>query len=196
MKIIVISLPTAFPNEAITFLKLLKAGADYIHLRKPRTDLNIIRNILEDIPKKYHNKIKLHYYSELLKEFPLVGFHHSSSSTYLDGMKTEQSKSFHSFREVSSNNIPYQYYFLSPIFPSISKKGYLPNYTLKEYKIFLENHPMNNCIALGGVSESNVLELKEIGFKGVALLGELWKDDKNTIEIVEKFVRIHNLINN
>ena len=152
MKTIVISSPTIFTNEAIILQKLIEKGATYIHIRKPNTDLFAVREILEKIPSVFHPKIKLHYYSELLQEFPLIGFHHSRNTHFDEKMLINQSKSFHSFKKIIANKAPYQYYFLSPIFPSISKEGYHPNYSLTECKRFLMAYPNNNCIALGGIS--------------------------------------------
>ena len=195
MKIIVISSPSPVSNEAFIFQKLIESGVDYIHIRKPGDALSIVRNLLINLPSVFHSKIKLHYYIELIKEFPLVGFHHSGASSFDRSIEKKQSKSFHSFEEVEQNTFPYEYFFLSPVFSSISKVNYQPNYSIDEFQSFLEFYQNKSCIALGGVSEANVKQLKEIGFSGVALLGTLWAEKDSDI-IIEKFVRIYRLIKN
>ncbi len=191
MKFIVISSPEPFENETVIFQQLLKVGVAMIHLRKPTTDLETVRAILKGIPTRYHSKIKLHYYTELLDEFPLIGYHHSSKTDFNEQFKNKQSKSFHSFEAIQSNKYDYEYFFLSPVFPSISKVGYLPNYTFKEFEIFLKT--TTNCIALGGICKQNIGQLQGLGFSGVALLGELWKEKPS--DVVAKFVEIRKELN-
>jgi thiamine-phosphate pyrophosphorylase len=79
------------------------------------------------------------------------------------------------------------------VFPSISKENYLPKYSFEEFRQFLCEHPQEKCIALGGVCENNIRQIQDLGFSGIALLGELWKE-KTLDKIINKFVRINKLI--
>jgi thiamine-phosphate pyrophosphorylase len=189
MKLVVISSPSAVPNEANILINLFKEGVDYIHIRKPKTKTITVRELLTSIPIAYHCQIKLHYYDKLLIDFPLIGFHHSSKSKFNSNLQIKQSKSFHSFEEVTTNNYPYEYFFLSPVFPSISKTNYNPTYSIAEFEEFIKTHQQQNCIALGGINQQNIIQLQTIGFKGAALLGELWSET-NADTIIEKFVLI------
>ena len=86
------------------------------------------------------------------------------------------------------------YVFLSPIFDSISKKGYKSAFSFRELKKCFDNKVFdNNVVALGGVTIRNISTLEQIGFSSCALLSELWqlpktmfispnKDEKGIIE--------------
>ena len=69
-----------------------------------------------------------------------------------------------------------KYAFLSPIFDSISKKGYQSGFSKEELIMHRDNGSIHQgVVALGGVSEDNLDEVAEMGFGGVAMLGDFWK---------------------
>lgn len=189
MKLIVISSPDFLLNEGLLLTDILKEGVDYLHIRKPNAEVEEVRQLLNVLPTQFHDKIKLHYFRELLSEYPLIGYHHSSQSTYDRLIEVSQSKSFHQFEEIESNQFPYDYCFLSPVFPSISKQGYSPTYSLDQIELFLAQQSNQQIIALGGVNEQNCKELKKRGFSGVAIMGTIW-NEKNTDSILKKIVSI------
>lgn len=189
MKLIVISSPVSLPNESLVLTMILKEGVDYLHIRKPEADLSLVRDLLDSIPNEFHSKIKLHYYQELLNDYPEIGFHHSSKTDFDSSINREQSKSFHTFEEVELSQYNYEYCFLSPVFPSISKQGYIPHYSLREFESFLKGYKNQRIVALGGVNEQNCKKIGQIGFAGVAVMGELW-NEKNTDSILKKIVSI------
>lgn len=56
---------------------------------------------------------------------------------------------------------------MSPIFSSISKKGY-------EGRGFDVNTINKRIIGMGGVTTENINEFTKLGFKGVGVLGGIW----------------------
>jgi len=74
------------------------------------------------------------------------------------------------------NKLPFtvEYAFLSPIFDSISKKGYISNFDLVDVKEGLKSSNIN-VVALGGVTVGHEEVLKNTGFCGMARLGDFWK---------------------
>lgn len=194
MKLAIITQPDFVNDEAIIINSLLALECDYVHIRKPHADKSEVAQLLGQIDERFHRQLKLHYHKDLLKEFPFLGFHHSGDSTYDEDIWFRQSKSFHSLEELQKSCASYEYGFVSPIYPSISKQGHLPKYALNEIKGFLECQEDFKCYALGGVTEKNVNEVENLGFDGAAFLGEIW-NQKNYDDIMEKFVRIKKTLN-
>ena len=63
------------------------------------------------------------------------------------------------------------YRFLSPVFDSISKPGYLSAFTEED----LRGHVDADTFALGGVTPDKLELLEQLGFGGAAMLGAAWK---------------------
>ena len=69
------------------------------------------------------------------------------------------------------------YCFLSPIFDSLSKKGYsaaFPAETLR--RAGSEGIIDRHVYALGGITPERLPQLQEWGFGGAAMLGYLWEE--------------------
>ena len=88
------------------------------------------------------------------------------------------------------------YVFLSPIFDSISKEGYASAFTSESIREAAEKGIIDKrVIALGGVDENNLLQVKDFGFGGAAILGGLWNkfdpaSDYNYQELIAHFRKI------
>lgn len=185
MKLIVISSPINIESEYETILLLFKADLKYFHLRKPNLSLREFEYFLDRIPKQYLNRVIIHQYHGLIENYSLKGVHYTKYSTdfkYLDlKYKIHRSKSYHSLQEIQENSFDYNYVFLSPIYPSISKSGYQNNFDFDRIKAFLKNRTkIPEIIALGGINTDRIAEVKQIGFDGVAILGTIWQE--NTVE--------------
>jgi thiamine-phosphate pyrophosphorylase len=74
----------------------------------------------------------------------------------------------------------FEYAFLSPIFPSISKEGYTSKTDWFEAVKNRSNHTIK-LIALGGIESKNAELALENGFDNIALLGTIWNQN-NPIE--------------
>ena len=85
------------------------------------------------------------------------------------------SVSCHSLEELSAHKAKFDYLFLSPIFDSISKKGYSGRFTREELLEARDNGLIDKkIIALGGITAGNIPIIRELGFGGVAVLGSVW----------------------
>ena len=69
------------------------------------------------------------------------------------------------------------YLFLSPIFDSISKRGYLSQFSIESLQNAAEEGLIDGKVfALGGVTQAKLPLLHELGFGGAAMLGAAWQD--------------------
>lgn len=178
-KLLVITWPDFFPGEAEILIRLFQAGLSRLHLRKPAASQAELRALLTSLPAIYHPRIVLHDHFNLAAEPAfadhLGGLHlNRRNPAVLQGYAGGVSRSCHSLEEVAEKKA-FDYVFLSPIFPSLSKQGYgrgFPPTLLREAtRAGLIDE---RVIALGGISTATIPQLAETGFGGVAVLGALW----------------------
>lgn len=162
------------PREPQIITSLLRYGWTYVHLRHPDASLRDIQNIIEAIPQKYHSRIKLHGHFELVHSFNLGGLHlNSRCPTPPVGYSDKLSRSCHTPQELSQAT-GLEYATLSPVYPSISKPGYLPVLTTDQIISALAEAKVP-VVALGGVTPDKESELMHMGFAGYACLGSVWQ---------------------
>lgn len=175
--IIAVTRPDFFPGEAERINNLFALYQDmYIHVRKPFASYGETERLIRQIDPQFHNRLKMHDYFELTNSYNLGGIHlNSRNPKPLPGARSI-SKSMHSLKELEDCN-HFDYVFLSPIFDSISKKGYKSPFILSELE---ESIKGKNVIALGGVTPDKFPLLKSIGFMGAALLGYFFSNTEKT----------------
>ena len=216
MRIIVISAPDFLPGEAEAVTALLEAGAWRVHVRKPAAGSDSIARLLEHIPAALYSRISLHDHHELAARFGVGGVHlNSRNPSVPDGFGGMVSRSCHSIAELSQYSSVCDYMFLSPIFDSISKSGYVSRFSLEEIRRRIAAcsagtaGPMagmssdGNCrsvdwgrvFALGGVCPDNVRLLEDAGFGGAAVLGYIWEPFRLDHDCAALSERLRNLMN-
>lgn len=152
-----------------------------VHLRKKKESKKVTEMYCMLLAEMTDlSKITLHGYPDLVVGFELGGYHDTPEmiKKYRKSMPkgTLFSTSCHSFEEV--RNAKTDYAFLSPIFNSISKEGYVAGFDLKEVTDFLSTYKnKTKVIALGGVDDSNISQVYDMGFATAALLGAVWDSD-------------------
>ncbi len=186
---IVITPPEIIQNEVNLWEALFLAGLERLHVRKPQTTLAEFKGMLTCLPEKYHSRLVLHQHFQLVNEFNLGGLHFKSNvqtaKVDLDCKNLSLSKSCHTPLEVLNNFKKHDYVFLSPIFDSISKKGYPSAFYTDEIRSFFHDNPqVKNCIALGGINVKNAQECLDLGFAGCALLGAIWEGENLSTELI------------
>ncbi len=197
MKLIVMTKPTFFVEEDKIITALFEEGLDILHLRKPETAAMYSERLLTLIPAKYHRYIVTHDHFYLKAEFGLMGIHLNSRNPQEPaGFSGHVSCSCHSLEEVKIKKHYYDYVFMSPVFDSISKEGYHAKYTAEELrKAAKEGIIDKNVMALGGVNLDNVLQIKDYGFGGAVVLGDLWnkfdeRNDRDYHKIIDYFIKL------
>lgn len=189
MKLIVFSNHDKLHSETKHVVQLFENGLQTFHLRKPGFSAEDLTEYMNQIPEDFHRKIVLHTHHKLAKKFHFKGLHFTRTHRkkkyasrykfFLFKMKhpnlaiTRSCGKVHQIEDLSSR---YSYVFLYPIFESISKKAHAGIFSERQLRNTLSK-TSQNVIALGGVDETKFEELHELGFKGVALLGAIWKSD-------------------
>ena len=120
MKIIAITPELSHPDEINFIIKMLDAGFDYVHIRKPGFSMQQMREYIKSIPPKYYDRLKIHNHFELAHEFNLAGIHLNMHCNVIppNCENLSRSRSCHSENELTDLN-QYEYVFLSPILDSI-----------------------------------------------------------------------------
>ncbi|MBE7647546.1 thiamine phosphate synthase [Tenacibaculum finnmarkense] len=189
--IVLISPEKDVANEMQILHQLFEAGLECYHLRKPSKDYQEHIVYLNQIPEKYHNKIVTHYFHELVNEYSLKGIHFQeqkrrdaleNGSRYFIGLQMigkTMSSSFHEPEELANCDIEFDYHLLSPVFSSISKKGY-------QGRGFDVNNIDKTIIGMGGITSETISKTLALGFQGIGVLGGVW----NSQNAVESFKNI------
>ena len=197
MKLIAVTTPYFFIEEDKIITALFEEGLDKLHLRKPETCAMYSERLLTLIPEKYHKKIVTHEHFYMKEEFGLMGIHlNSRNSKEPEDYEGHISCSCHSVEEVEQKKNFYDYVFMSPVFDSISKEGYQSQYTPEELRAAAKEGVIDkNVMALGGITADNILEIKDIGFGGAAILGDLWGkfdclNDQDYLSVIKHFKQL------
>ena len=183
MKWIVITPPQFLPNEA-TFINLMFThGLDVLHLRKPHASATDCEQLLQQIDSQWLPQVVVHDHFDLCRQYELMGVHLNQRNPQPPIQHQGSiSRSCHSLSEVKQYSATCQYVTLSPIFNSISKQGYQAAFSQQALTEATQQGIVNDkVIALGGISLDNIAIIKQYGFGGAALLGDVWQriNDKN-----------------
>ncbi len=177
--LVVISNENKINNEAQLINNLFKNGLDFLHLRKPNSTLEEVKELLVAIQPIFYPKIALHQYHFMAEEYHIKRIHLKSNERNLyENFSKENytlSCSIHSIDEFNllPENI-FDYCFLSPVFNSISK----PNYLAKKNNFTTKNNTnKTKIIALGGINYKNCTEGLLRNYDGLALLGGVWNNN-------------------
>ena len=169
MKLIVVTTPTFFVEEDKIITALFEEGLDILHLRKPETPAMYSERLLTLIPEKYHKRIVTHEHFYLKEEFNLMGIHlNARNPKEPHDYSGHISCSCHSVEEVKNKKHFYDYVFMSPVY---------------------------EVMALGGITPDNILEVKDFGFGGAVVLGDLWGkfdacSDQDYLAVIEHFKKL------
>lgn len=185
MKTIIITAPFSIKDEAVICNTLFAHGLELLHLRKPDADESVYENFIRQIAPSYRNRIVLHGHYNLAYKYQLHGIHlHAGTKQeYSDYVGLSISISCHSIEEIRQLPFEPAYCFLSPVFDSISKKGYLSAFPglpdLSQVTV--------PVVALGGITPDKIDLCRRAGFSGVAALGYIWEKAE---EALSRFIRL------
>lgn len=189
MEIIVITTPNFIKGEESVIPHLLQLGVDIVHIRKPSATREQLALLLDSLPKWCYDRLVVHDCLELANEYHLRGIHLNRRNHAIpDNFTGSLSMSCHSLEEVEIKKDMAEYVFLSPIFNSISKSGYNSAFSKEELHNAIKQGTIDHkVIALGGVSATNIDTVKDLGFGGAALLGDIW--DKTELPDFDEYIK-------
>lgn len=160
------------PTEPQLVKDALACGFDFVHLRHPKASRRDMVNLIESIPQKLHQFLKIHGHFDLASEYAIGGLHLNrrcpTPPAFFSG---SLSKSCHSANEIIDAK-DFDYVTISPVFNSISKPGYKAAFSRDELKQINEISQIN-VIALGGITPKHLQQIEELGFAGFAVSGAI-----------------------
>lgn len=186
--IIIITPEKMVPNETEIINVLFQEGLDLLHIRKPFINSEEMMDFFQKINPEFHHQLVLHNHYHLAGDLNISRLHfrevdrqNNLFSSFTDKIISTSVHDIETFNELSEE---WNYAFISPVFPSISKKGYG-----KDSNILNEIEKRDNSnvklFALGGIHENNINEVLNSNADGVALLGAIWESD-NPLQIFRK----------
>ncbi|OWP79814.1 thiamine phosphate synthase [Flavobacterium oreochromis] len=168
---ILLSIEHNIENEIQTLHQLFEAGLTHFHIRKPQLNIFETEKYIKQIEAHFHPFCVV-YHPELLETFDLKGIHQTSQNRNIPLQTTKSlSTSTHSISEFNELDPAYDYAFLSPVFPSLSKSNYHNPEIMKQ--ITNRTNFNSQLVALGGISEKNITEILPY-FDSIAILGAIW----------------------
>ena len=202
MRLILISPPENTSKELVLLNQLFEMGLSHFHLRKPAFDAEQMTDYLQKIDQSNLSKIVVHSHHQLIKEFGLKGIHlrepdrkklleksallqNKNIQEFQENRSFTLSTSIHTQEDLKNESDDFDYVFVSPVFESISKKGYKPQVNWNVNRIKSNIKP--DVIALGGIDEEKIVVVKKLGFDGVAVLGAVWNEVN---QVIDNFKRI------
>ena len=159
MKLILLTCPEFFVEEDKILTTLFEEGLDILHFRKPNSEPVFCERLLSLMPEQYRSKVVVHDHFYLRDEFGLMGIH--LSKRHPEAPVEQKPKS--------------EYVLLRNIFDSISESENKASFTPDELRQAAREGIIDrNVIAEGGVSLDKIDQVREWGFGGVAIRGDLW----------------------
>lgn len=196
-RLAVITFPEKLPEEAHALRivgNIPKVCA--LHLRKPGYSENELRLLIEALPVSLRGKIRLHDHFELCEEYGLQGVHLNHRRPAPPAHIRPISASCHNLQEVIDYKKSCDYVFLSPIFDSISKQGYTGKFSPETLSEAAKSGIIDQQVfALGGVHAKYIPMLRQWGFGGAAMLGEIWQDYRQNPDLDRFSTHLKNLFN-
>ncbi len=176
MKLLLLSTPDFFVEEDQIISALFDEGLDILHLRKPDAEPVYSERLLTLLPQECHKHIVVHEHFYLCQEFGLRGIHLSSAHPAPPASFSGQlSRSCHSLADLPTSREGMDYVFLSPIFDSISYPDRHAAYTDEELRSATRRGIIDRkVIAAGGINADTLPRLRDYGFGGAVVLGDLW----------------------
>ncbi|HUH75492.1 MAG TPA: hypothetical protein VLZ75_13940 [Chitinophagales bacterium] len=183
-------------SEIEKIVSMFEMGADYLYLRKPQQEISYWYPYIEQFPFGWESKMMTSDF-KLLHDLNLAGFHFKrevllnlSESDLRENLKMLKeankvsSVTAHNFDDLKIYDGQFDIVLVSPLFDSISKKGYSANWDFKQLKAYLENRKTSSSLLIGqgGINNKNVSEIQQLGLDGYALLGYIWNTTEDTIQ--------------
>ena len=196
MKLALMTKPTFFVEEDKILEALFEEGLDDLHIYKPGSTPIYVERLLSLLPDSTHRRITVHDHYYLKEEFGLAGIHlDDSQSPRPNGYHGNFSRSCHDLQHLKEAKKKARYVFLHNIYDSLSVDHEKSSFTESELRLASRSGLIDKHVyALGGMTLDNVRRMRDLGFGGVVICGDLWNrfdihnetDFRNIITYFEK----------
>ena len=157
--------------------------------------------LLTLLPDEYYRKITVHDHYYLKNEFGLDGIHIESPDAPLpDGYRGHFSRTCMQLDKLKVAKKKSEYVFLKYIFDSQSEPDKKACFTMEQLEAASREGLIDRHVyALGGINLDNVRMMKDLGFGGIVLCGDLWNrfdihQEQDFHELIDHFVKIRKAI--
>ena len=202
MKLIILTKATFFVEEDKILTTLFEEGMDNLHLYKPGSEPVYSERLLTLLSEDYYRKITVHDHFYLREEFGLKGIHLNTADAELPyGYKGHFSCTCHSIAELHDAKKKADYVFLKTIFDSQSNpqdKQTISEEELREAsrKGLIDKH----VYAMGGINLDNIRQMRDLGFGGVVICGDLWNrfnihQEQDYKDLISHFQKLQKAVN-
>lgn len=176
MKLIVMTKPTFFVEEDKILTDLFEEGLENLHLYKPGASPMYSERLLTLLGEGYHSKITVHGHFYLKEEYRLKGIHIDDAHTEPPtGYKGNVSRTCHLIEELKEAKKKSNYVFLHSIFDSQTNVDEKASFTMAQLEEAARNGLIDKKVyALGGMNLDTIKAVKDLGFGGIVICGDLW----------------------
>jgi len=176
MKLIIMTKATFFVEEDKILTTLFEEGMESLHLYKPESEPIYSERLLTLLPEDYYKRITVHDHFYLREEFGLRGIHLNNATDELPiGYRGNVSRTCHAIEELKEAKKQSGYVFLKTIFDSQSNPNDKQTLSVEQLKDAAKKGLIDKKVyAMGGINLDNIKQVKDLGFGGVVVCGDLW----------------------
>ena len=201
MKLAIMTKSSFFVEEDKILATLFETGLDNLHLYKPESSPIYSERLLSLLPDNTYNKIIVHEHFYLKDEYRLAGIHLDKTEEKIPlEYKGKLGYTCHDINVLKDLKKKASYVFLGNIFRSQSTPSVSSDFTMNDIQKASENGLIDkNVFALGGINADNIQLMRDLGFGGVVICGDLWNrfnihNQKDYKELIIHFERLRKLV--
>ena len=197
MKLVIMTKATFFVEEDKILTTLFEEGLENLHLYKPGSEPVYSERLLTLLSEDYYKKITVHDHFYLKEEFNLRGIHLNTASEELPyGYRGKVSRTCHAIEELKEAKKKSNYVFLQNIFDSQSNPADRQTFSYETLKAAAKQGLIDRHVyALGGINLENIRLMRDLGFGGVVICGDLWNrfnihQEQDYKELIAHFLKL------
>lgn len=201
MKLVLLTQPHFFVEEDKILSALFEEGLDCLHLFKSSASPIYIERLLSLLNSDYYKKIRVHDHFYLKNEYRLGGIHlDDTNAPKPDGYRGKLSRSCYNIDNLKFAKKNADYVFLHCKIKGSSDGKLQANLTIGKFETACRSSLIDRHVYVqGGVNLENIARIKEMGFGGVVVCGDLWKrfnihNGLNYKELIEHFIKIRKAV--
>ena len=176
MKLVIMTKPTFFVEEDKILTTLFEEGMENLHIHKPESSPMYSERLLSLLSENYYRKITVHDHYYLKTEYNLGSIHiDDPASPVPERYKGKYSRTCTELSQLKDFKKKSEYVFLKGVFDSLSEPGTKSHFTNEELEKAAQNGLIDRHVyAMGGMNLENIRTIKELGFGGIVICGDLW----------------------